>query len=257
MCLIAFAWNVHPRYRVALIGNRDEFHARPSASAGPHPDAPDVYGGRDLEKGGSWLLVSQRSRLAAITNVRAGAPFETAPHSRGELVDRFARSRLGVAAFLETLRDEAADYGRFNLLLWDGRDAMLATNHPVFSTRELTAGVYGLSNGDFDADWPKVQRARSALEHWLTDEHADDDIEPLLAALRDETPAADTELPDTGVGLELERTLAPPFIRGPRYGTRASSVVLVDAQAIDFAERGYGPDAVLARNQRVRLPLTA
>ena len=255
MCLIAFAWNVHPRYRFALIGNRDEFHARPTASAGPHPDAPDVFGGRDLEKGGSWLLVSQRGRLAVVTNVRAGASFETAPRSRGELVDRFARNPLDVAAFLEALREDAVNYGRFNLLLWDGRDAMLATNHPAFATRVLAPGVYGLSNGDFDADWPKVRRARNALEHWLANER--DDIEPLFAALRDDTPAPDTELPDTGVGLELERTLAPPFIRGARYGTRASSVVLVDAQAIDFTERGYGPDAVLARNQRVQLPLTA
>lgn len=255
MCLIAFAYGVDPRRPFALIGNRDEFHERPTASAGPHPDAPDVFGGRDLEKGGSWLLVSQRGRLAAVTNVRAGPPFEAAPRSRGGLVDAFARGRRDAAAFLDTLRGEAADYGRFNLLLWDGRSAMLATNHPQFATRVLAPGVYGLSNGDFDADWPKVRRARLALERWLGGERADDDIDPLFAALRDEDPAPDTELPDTGVGLDLERTLAPPFIRGARYGTRASSVVLIGADAIDFAERDYGPEALLVRDQRVRLPL--
>lgn len=253
MCLIAFAFNAHPRFRFVLVGNRDEFHARPTAPAGPHPEAPGVFGGRDLEQGGSWLLVSQHGRLAAVTNVRAGAPFESAPRSRGGLVDAFARGTRDAPAFLDALRGEAADYGRFNLLVWDGNNAMLATNHPRFATRVLVPGVYGLSNGDFDADWPKVRRARQALGHWLADDHAQEDIEPLFAALRDETPAPDVELPETGVGLDLERTLAPPFIRGARYGTRASSVILVDTQSIDFAERGFGPDAVLAHDRRVRL----
>lgn len=253
MCLIAFAWNIHPRIRFALIGNRDEFHARPSSIAAPHPEAPEVFGGRDLEKGGSWLLVSQHGRLAAVTNVRAGLPPETAPRSRGELVDRFARSALDAPAFLDGLRRDAPDYGRFNLLLWDGRNTLLATNHPTFASRELGPGAYGLSNGDFDADWPKVRRARGTLEEWLADPGEGQDIEPLFAALRDEAPASDPELPDTGVGLELERLLAPPFIRGDRYGTRASSVVLIDDDTIDFTERRYVAEAAPAGETRMHL----
>lgn len=51
MCLIAVAWRAHPRYRLALIANRDEFHGRPTAPAGPDPEHADVFGGRDLEHG--------------------------------------------------------------------------------------------------------------------------------------------------------------------------------------------------------------
>ena len=253
MCLIAFALRAHPSFPFVLIGNRDEFHARPSVAAGPHPDAPDVFGGRDLEKGGSWLLVSQRGRLAAVTNVRAGPPFETAPRSRGALVDAFARSRHDATTFLDQLRDSAAEHGRFNLLVWDGRTAMLATNHPTYATRTLTPGVYGLSNGGFDADWPKVRRARAALDRWFGD-GAGDNLEPLFEALHDEAPVDDGDLPDTGVGLDLERMLAPPFIRGERYGTRVSSVVLVSDSGINFAERRYGPAGARLGDLRTRLP---
>lgn len=254
MCLIAFAVDAHPRYRFALIGNRDELHARPTAAAAPHAEAPDVFGGRDLEKGGSWLLVSQRGRLAAVTNVRAGLGGDAAPRSRGALVQRFVAGDLEADAFCAALQPEAAEYGRFNLLLWDGRATRLATNHPVFATRRPAAGVHGLSNGDFDADWPKVRRARGALQAWLAQD--DSDIAPLFAALRDEGVAPDRELPDTGVGLDLERLLAPPFIRSERYGTRASSVVLIDAETIDFAERRFGAGGVVLGDGRAVLPGT-
>jgi uncharacterized protein with NRDE domain len=79
MCLIAVAWQAHPRYRLALIANRDEFHDRPAAPAAHDPHRPDIYGGRDLQAGGSWLLASTRGRLAAVTNVRAGLQGEAAP----------------------------------------------------------------------------------------------------------------------------------------------------------------------------------
>ena len=255
MCLIAFAWNAHPRYRFALVGNRDEAHARPTAPLGPHPQSSDVIGGRDLEKGGSWLLVSGRGRLAAVTNVRAGLSGDTAPLSRGALVDGFARSQLDAAQYLHTLRIDAMRYGRFNLLLWDGTAALLATNHPAFTTRALTPGVYGLSNGSFDADWPKVRRARLALQHWLGNapDSGSAPIEPLFAALRDETAVSDADLPDTGIGLAHERLLAPPFIRGMQYGTRASSVVLIDDAAIDMRERRFGPDASDAGGTRLQM----
>ncbi|MDR3416990.1 MAG: NRDE family protein, partial [Nevskia sp.] len=70
MCLIAFAWNAHPDYALALAANRDEFHARPSAALGHWPDAPAVAGGRDLREGGSWLALHREGRFAAVTNVR-------------------------------------------------------------------------------------------------------------------------------------------------------------------------------------------
>ena len=249
MCLIALAWQSHPRYALALIANRDESHARPAAAAGPDPERPDIYGGRDLAQGGSWLLVSTRGRLAAVTNVRAGLAGEAAPRSRSSLVRDFAGGSASGPDFLEELAAAAAEYGRFNLLLWDGDSLVHASNHPRFAGHPVDPGVHAVSNGAFDERWPKSAHATRALSSWLLSPMEDaahssgmPRVDPLFDALSDTAPAPDGELPDTGVGLELERALSPAFVRGAHYGTRCSSVVLVGTDAIVFAERRFGPD---------------
>lgn len=254
MCLIALAWRAHPRYRLALIANRDESHARPTAAAGFDPDAADVYGGRDLLQGGSWLQASTRGRLAAVTNVRAGVAPEHAPRSRGALVRDFVRGDADPMGYLSMLRPDAHDYGRFNLIVLQGDTLAFASNHPAFAMHPVAPGVHAMSNGAFDAPWPKSGHATRALSAWLRSSspssvadavHEETVLAPLFEALADATPAPDDALPDTGVGLVLERVLSPPFVRGERYGTRCSSIVLIEAQDILFAERRYGPDALL------------
>ena len=250
MCLIAVAWRVHRRYPLVLIANRDESHARASAAAGFDPEAPEVYGGRDLVQGGSWLQVSTRGRLAAVTNVRAGINPEAKPNSRGWLVRDFVRGEARSAEFASGLERTAGRYGRFNLLLWDGSTLAFASNHPHATHRIVSQGIHAMSNGAFDAPWPKSGHATRALAAWLDSSRADaDDVDeaalmPLFDALADTTVAPDEFLPETGVGLELERALSPPFVVGERYGTRCSSVVLVGQDNIVFAERRFGPNAM-------------
>jgi uncharacterized protein with NRDE domain len=259
MCLIAAAWQHHPRYALALIANRDEFHGRPAAAAGPDPEAPAVYGGRDLQAGGSWLQVSTRGRLAAVTNVRVGRNPEAAPRSRGALVRDFVRGSEAATSFVAQLAPIAAEHGRYNLLCWDGLALQFATNHPQAQSRPVAPGVHAMSNGAFDAPWPKSGHATRALRTWLdspaslreVDRNA---LEPLFVALADTLPAPDAALPDTGVGLEMERWLSPPFVRGERYGTRCSTVVLVAVNAIVFAERRFGPDGVPQGESFANLP---
>ena len=248
MCLIAVAWRVHPRFALALIANRDEFHARSAAAAGADAERSDIYGGRDLQAGGSWLLASTRGRLAAVTNVRAGRQGDTAPRSRGALVRGFVADDAAADAWLANLAADASDYGRFNLLAWDGARLAFAGNHPQFSTHAVAPGVHAMSNGAFDAAWPKSGHATRALQAWLDSPASQATIDaaalaPLFTALADTTPAPDAALPDTGVGIELERALSPPFVRGERYGTRCSTVVLVADDTITFVERRFGPDA--------------
>lgn len=262
MCLIALAWRVHPRFPLALIANRDEFHARPTAAAGADPDAADVYGGRDLLQGGSWLQVSTRGRLAAVTNVRAGAGPENAPRSRGALVRDFVRGDGDVDAAVRALAPVAREYGRFNLLAWDGRALAFAGNHPEFATSPVAPGLHAMSNGAFDARWPKSGAAMQALSDWLrsplpvaSQEIGMAMLMPLFDALADTAVAPDAALPDTGVGLDLERVLSPAFVRGADYGTRCSSVVLVGNDAVVFAERRFGPNAALLGDSIIRLPL--
>ena len=49
MCLIFLAINNHPKYKLVVAANRDEFYARKTEAAGEWPDHPDVIGGRDLD----------------------------------------------------------------------------------------------------------------------------------------------------------------------------------------------------------------
>lgn len=267
MCLIALAWQHHPRYRLAMIANRDEAHPRPTAPAATDPDDAHVFGGRDLLQGGSWLMVSDRGRLAAVTNVRAGLQPETAPRSRGALVRDFVRGGADAAGYLGELGADAAQFGRFNLLLWDRDRLMFGSNHPRFRAEPVKPGVHAMSNGDFDAPWPKSGLATRALSAWLespasrcapaleSERINDAGLAMLLAAMADTTVAPDEALPDTGVGLELERRLSPPFVLGEGYGTRCSTIVLIGDDDIEFVERRFGPNGVHLGDTLARLPL--
>jgi uncharacterized protein with NRDE domain len=259
MCLIAFAWNAHPRYPLILVANRDEFHARPTAPLAPWDDAPDVLGGRDLKEGGGWLAMNRsRPRLAAVTNVREPHAVD-APRSRGALVRSYLTGKDNAVSFAETVRVIGNEYGAFNLLLWDGEDLIYATNRLKPHWETVPPGVYGLSNGGFDAPWPKTCKLTATLRGWIeataTETDAAPDIlhvmQPLFTALADETIAADAQLPNTGVGIELERRLSPVFIRGSIYGTRAASIVLIDRHGHALiVERSYGADGVLGETRQ-------
>ncbi|MEN5319175.1 NRDE family protein [[Pseudomonas] hibiscicola] len=238
MCLLALGWMHHPRWRLVMTGNRDEFHARPTAALAPWQDETSVIGGRDLRSGGGWAGVGAGGRMAVVTNVRDPLAAQTGP-SRGALVADFLRGRDPAAVHSDRLATVAGAYAPFNLLLADGDSLEYLGNHPAERQR-LGPGVHGMSNGALDAPWPKTRRLMAALEAWF--EAGDEDLTPLWAALADEHRPVDSDLPDTGIGLERERWLSPAFIRGDDYGTRASTVLLIDADGHgEIHERRFGP----------------
>ena len=240
VCLVVLALRPGTPLPLLVAANRDEFHARPTAKACAWPDAPGVFAGRDLEAGGTWLGVTNEGRLAAVTNYRdPGAPKGT--RSRGELVTGFLRSPLDAPLFFEALAGCSSDYGPFNLLAGD------ASSVHVFSSRtgrgeRLAPGIHGLSNHLLDTPWPKVKGTTEGLAKLLARGEVPS-VDRLFELLNDETRAPDAELPETGVGLDMERFLSPPFIVGPSYGTRSSTVLLFYADGrIEFCERSF--DAV-------------
>ena len=239
MCLIAFAWQAHPRWRLVLAGNRDEFHARPSAALARWNDLP-IVAGRDLEAGGTWLGVTDVGRCCVVTNVRDPRDPQLGA-SRGLLVTDYLAGEADAAVHAQALLATAADYRPFNLLTFDARAAFHLGNRPGARAQPVTPGVHGLSNADFDTPWPKTRALMARLEAWLAE--GDEDFAPMFAALADERQAPDAELPDTGVGLERERWLSSAFIRGERYGTRASTVVAIghDGSGV-IVERRFGPE---------------
>lgn len=237
MCLIALAWQAHPQYRLVLAANRDEFHHRPSAAAAAWPDAPRVFGGRDLAQHGSWLAAARDGRIAAVTNVRRMIPPNPYTPSRGRLVADFVRGTLSARAYAEHLEGGAALFSGFNLLLIENDTALYITNQPGYRIETLRPGVHGLSNASLNTPWPKLRRVRDGLSTWVAREQRE--TEDLFRLLADDRPAADAELPDTGVGLEMERFLSSPFIRGGHYGTRCSSLLTLSNGDLRFRERRF------------------
>jgi uncharacterized protein with NRDE domain len=252
MCLIAVAFRAHPRYDLVVAANRDEFHDRPAAPAAYWTDAPNVFAGRDLKQGGAWLAISTNGRLAAVTNVRRMVTPDPKAPSRGGLVASFVRSGVPAATCATALAGQATRYAGFNLLLYDGRELQYLNNHPAYVARAVESGLHVVSNADLDTPWPKTRRLRKAMEDWIS--AGADSIEPLFAALADRTRAPDGELPDTGVGVELERMLSPAFIASDGYGTRCSTVVTIGKDgAIEFVERRFGRDGAPAGETRQAL----
>lgn len=239
MCLLLIAVDVVPGTSLLLLGNRDEFHARASAAAAPWSEDTRIVGGRDLVAGGSWLALRDDGRFAAVTNLRTGLP-STAPRSRGSLVRGFVLGDDAPVRHLESLRNGIGEYGPFNLVV-GGRGGVFALGSGDRRVRELGRGVHVVSNGPIGVHWPKTERLQRRFERLVAEGGTGDEAR-LLDLLHDEAQPVDAALPDTGVGLALERVLAPVFIRGESYGTRASTLAMCAADgACVLRERRHGP----------------
>lgn len=248
MCLVLLAHRVDPRRPLLLLGNRDEFHARPSAAAAPWPEDPRIVGGRDLQAGGAWLGLHADGRFALVTNRRGPQP-KPASRSRGALVRDYLLGHLDAADFAAQAARGHAAYGPFNLLLGDAMGTAFGVDGVSARAFVLEPGLHAMSNGPWDARWPKTERLRESAAARLAD--ASDDA--LLDLLADTTQPPDAALPDTGIGLARERLLAPIFIRGAQYGTRASSLIRVGADGTcGLRERRYGRDGVTLGEARWR-----
>lgn len=228
MCVAAIAWLAHPRWRLVAIGNRDEFHDRPAAPLAQWDDGSGIIAGRDLQAGGTWLGVTAAGRFALVTNFRVPGYPQPGLASRGGLVTGWLK---GAA------EPDVAAMNPFNLCLVDAARARVLTNHPERGEHALRPGVHGLSNGAFQRPWPKTRQLCGALADWLSGDGKD--TEGLFAALRAETPAAPKRPDEDGP----EAVYSPVFIHDPVYGTRCSTVVLIDrAGAGLIEERAFDPD---------------
>jgi uncharacterized protein with NRDE domain len=240
MCLLLIAVRAVPGKPLLLLGNRDEFRARASAAAAPWTEDQRIVGGRDLVAGGSWLALRSDGRHAAVTNVRSGLP-ATAPKSRGWLVRDFVLGDANPRDFLDALHADVESYGAFNLVVGD-RDETWAYGTADYAPCKLDNGVHVISNGRIGVHWPKTERLQRRFTEVVASPTDSDDIR-LLDLLADEQQPSDEALPDTGVGLELERLLAPVFVRGSAlYGTRASTLAYLADSGATLREHSFPPD---------------
>lgn len=236
MCLIVFAWRPSHPQTLVLAANRDEFYARPTQPLARWKDAPHVYAGRDLEAGGTWLGINADGRFAALTNIRdPGQPLGR--RSRGELVAQFLTGSLSMDEYLLQVAGRAGEYGGFNLLVGN-RETLhfLSATDPV--PRQLSEGVYGVSNAGLDTPWPKLVKAKASLRAQLHDPQP----AKLFEFLTDPATAPIADLPETGVGLATETLLSSVFIASPTYGTRASTMLIMNADGSrQLVEHSFGP----------------
>lgn len=120
MCLILFAWNSHPRYRLVVAANRDEFHRRRTRALSRWSDDP-VIAGRDVLAGGTWMGVhaGALNRVAMVTNVREGIAQRSGVRSRGALPVDFLLGGQSPEEFARRAAADAGDFDPVNLLVAD------------------------------------------------------------------------------------------------------------------------------------------
>jgi uncharacterized protein with NRDE domain len=255
MCLLLIGWKSHPRYRLILAGNRDEFHDRPAAPLNWWQDDARILAGRDLKAGGTWLGVARSGRFGVVTNYRdLQAPIEGAP-SRGNLVPRFLTGATSPKEFLDDLRGAATRYSGFNLLVGGSRALYYYSNRGSKAPTALAPGVYGLSNHLLNTPWPKLTRTRDRFGALLGE--ADISLDQLFAILADREQAPADHLPSTGLPSDWERVVSAPFIVNERYGTRCSSVLLVERNGRTILhERRFDSNAVQSGTSRFEFTST-
>lgn len=225
MCIVALAWQSHPRWKLVLIGNRDELHARPAEPLDRWDNPDHLIAGRDSQAGGTWLGVSEQGRLAVITNVSSENGPDSDKYSRGDLLKDYLS---GKGRYADFGADDFHDFNPFNLVTVAGDKALIHSNRPEPGSDILQPGLHGLSNGMLDRPWPKSARLTKALDQWLSG--AADRPALLLDTLMDRTAC----LPDADgkAATDWESSIEPQyssiFIHNPVYGTRCSTVVAID-----------------------------
>lgn len=237
MCLIFFGLNQHPDYKLVIAANRDEFYKRKTAPAHFWEDHPHILGGRDLEAGGTWMGMSKQGKISMVTNYRDLRNLKEAAPSRGHLVTDFLLNGDQPQQYGQHVLSKAKAYNGFNLVFgWP--DELLYFSNYSGSIQRVPEGIHGLSNHLLNTPWPKVERGKSKFSALLESQKLN--IHSFFELLYDENRAADDQLPDTGLSLERERALSSMFIKSPDYGTRCSTVLLIDRDNhVRFTERVY------------------
>lgn len=238
MCLVNFHFKEHSNYKLIVAANRDEFYQRPTATAHFWEDNPMILAGRDLLQNGTWLGITKSGRFAALTNYRAPGYMLPGKSSRGALVSNYLTGSDTPETYIQKIHQDKELYSGFNLVLGNTEHLMYYNNiDDTVSTIEN--GTHSLSNHFLNSPWPKVLKGKDLLHSYVTEQETIDP-EALFTMLANDELASDEKLPDTGVGLTLERQLSPLFIKLEDYGTRCSTVLLISKNNdVTFIERTF------------------
>lgn len=237
MCLIVFGYKAHSTYDLIFAANRDELHKRPAEGARFWNDYPDILAGKDVKAGGTWMGINKSGQFSAITNYRDPSSQKADAPSRGHLVLDYLKTKKSPGVFLDEVDHRAEEYNGFSMLAGNLQELIFYSNR---QREKITVepGIHGLSNHLLNTPWPKVERARRLLGDIMDAPEVSEDA--IFSLLGDEERPSAEELPDTGLSRELEEKVSPVFIRDHEYGTRSSTVLLIDRnkEAV-FTEKRY------------------
>ena len=237
MCLITFAYDVHPDYRYILAANRDEFYARPTTVANWWEDHTELLGGRDLEAKGTWMAIHANGRFSADTNYRDIQNIRSDVRSRGDLPVQFLMGEESPSKYARRVLDEGNQYNGFNLLTFDYHQELAHVSNYDDKVNVLKPGIYGLSNALLDTPWPKVEKAKADFSQLIKGSF---EIEDLIKLMQNTDTAPDEDLPETGLDYIREKALSAMCIRTPDYGTCCSTALMMDHDGnVSFMEKSY------------------
>ena len=235
MCLIGIRWEPEAETPFLLVANRDELYDRPTREGHFWDENPDVYGGKDLLAGGSWMGVSKQGRFAAVTNFRE-MPVVEGKRSRGALVHDFLCSDISAIEYLSGISEYADEWSGFNLLLADGNGLFYYSNRKN-EIEQLKSGIYVLTNHLLNSPWPKSEKLKKCLSGSNYGDHSND---YWFEVMRDTRQAHLSQLPDTGVGVEREKLLSSLFIESENYGTRTTTLIKMNKiDSLLWIEKNY------------------
>tara|TARA_R110001599_G_scaffold150929_3_gene335381 strand:+ start:88822 stop:89595 length:774 start_codon:yes stop_codon:yes gene_type:complete len=239
MCLIAFSYKTHPRYKLIVAANRDEFYQRPTRKAQfwVKEGLPNILAGKDLKANGTWMGISETGKWGALTNYRDPSNIKDNAPTRGDLVLDFLKSGVNEQEYLQEIQTKAEEYNGFNLLIGN-KDSVFHFSNENNLITEVKPGIHGVSNALLDTPWPKLDHAKKELKEVTSKE--DFSKEDLFNILTNSETAPDDKLPSTGIPYEWEKAVSSIFIKTDNYGTLCSTLLLVDYEGnAEFTERRY------------------
>uniref|UniRef100_F6V0X6 Transport and golgi organization 2 homolog n=1 Tax=Macaca mulatta TaxID=9544 RepID=F6V0X6_MACMU len=244
MCIIFFKFDPRPvsknAYRLILAANRDEFYSRPSKLADFWGNNNEILSGLDMEEGkegGTWLGISTRGKLAALTNYLQ-PQLDWQARGRGELVTHFLTTDVDSLSYLKKVSMEGHLYNGFNLIAADlstakGDVICYYGNRGEPDPIVLTPGTYGLSNALLETPWRKLCFGKQLfLEAVERSQALPKDV--LIANLLDVLNNEEAQLPDPAIedqGGEYVQPVLSKYaavcVRCPGYGTRTNTIILL------------------------------
>lgn len=237
MCLIIFSYNSHNKYKLIFCANRDEFFNRPTENMHFWPENPDILAGRDLLGGGTWLGISKKRKIAALTNFRELIDKPVEKPSRGKIVKYFLCQNKNTTDFFKYLKRTKNEFNFYNLIFGNINELYYYSNK-TDNTILLENGIYGISNAFLDTPWQKIVRGKEIFKDIISNDNFS--YKDLFWLLTDDKKAEDDMLPNTGYPKAYERELSSIFVKMGEYGTRSSTVILIDySNNVNVYERCY------------------